>query len=240
MITGVVIAAQLSLNVITAKIGNRYTVPLGFIVSAVGMVLFMRQDIGSSYWSGVFPGLVVMGFGLGIVFPACVNAATLGVYGEHAGVGSATVNASQQVGGSIGTAVLNSLAITTVTAYMTSHFSSFFQGLAQKFGLTQANAADVQAAIKGISGGSSNALQGTTLPKESLPDIIGFAFKSQIAGDNRAYLVTAIIFAVGAVFIGFIFRSHKAELAIQDEMTAKAKAEEEAALTASAAAPASA
>ena len=56
---------------------------------------------------------------MGTIMPASMQTATLGVDREYAGVASALVNTSQQVGGSIGTALINTLAATAVTAYLT-------------------------------------------------------------------------------------------------------------------------
>src|SRR4051812_19919533 len=61
------------------------------------------------------------GFGMGPIMPAAMQTATLGVDRQFAGVASAMVNTSQQVGGSIGTALLNTLAATAATDYLASH-----------------------------------------------------------------------------------------------------------------------
>ena len=74
--------------------------------------------VGSSYVSAVLPQLIVIGVGLGLVMPPAMQLATGGVAAEDAGVASATVNAMQQVGGSIGTALLNTLAASAATDYL--------------------------------------------------------------------------------------------------------------------------
>jgi hypothetical protein len=62
-----------------------------------------------------------MGAGLGLVFVPLGNVALVGV-GEHdAGAASAVINASQQVGGSLGTALLNTIATSATTAYVVAH-----------------------------------------------------------------------------------------------------------------------
>ena len=67
---------------------------------------------------GSIMGSIVTGFGLGLVMPPAMQLATGGVAAEDAGVASATVNAMQQVGGSIGTALLNTLAASAATDYL--------------------------------------------------------------------------------------------------------------------------
>jgi hypothetical protein len=59
--------------------------------------------------------------GLGLVFAPCFSLGTLGVKGGDAGVASATVNVAQQIGGSIGTALLNSIATSAAAAFITAH-----------------------------------------------------------------------------------------------------------------------
>ena len=82
---------------------------------------FTRLDVHSGYAGDVLAPLMVMGFGMGSIMPAAMQTATLGVDRRYAGVASAMVNTSQQVGGSIGTALLNTLAATAATDYLTSH-----------------------------------------------------------------------------------------------------------------------
>jgi hypothetical protein len=84
-------------------------------------VLFAQLEIDSSYAGHVLPPLLVMGVGLGLIFAPAMSTATLGVEASDAGVASAMVNTCQQVGGSIGTAVLSSLFSHAVTSYATSH-----------------------------------------------------------------------------------------------------------------------
>jgi hypothetical protein len=72
----------------------------------------------SAYLTAVLPQLIIIGAGLGLVMPAAMQLATGGVAAEDAGVASATVNAMQQVGGSIGTALLNTLAASAATDYL--------------------------------------------------------------------------------------------------------------------------
>jgi hypothetical protein len=59
-----------------------------------------------------------LGIGMGMIFATAMNLATSGVATHDAGVASAMVNTSQQVGGSIGTALLNTLATTAATSYL--------------------------------------------------------------------------------------------------------------------------
>jgi len=82
------------------------------------MVILAQLGVHSTYAGHILPALLVTGAGLGLIFAPAINTATLGVSQEDAGVASATVNSSQQVGGSIGTAFLNTIATTAVTSYL--------------------------------------------------------------------------------------------------------------------------
>ncbi|MER5451815.1 MFS transporter [Streptomyces sp. NPDC002764] len=118
MVGALMVAAQLGTTVLLPRIGPKVAVPLGFAVAAVGMAWLTGIGVGSSYVSAVLPQLIVTGIGLGLVMPASMQLATGGVTAEDAGVASATVNAMQQVGGSIGTALLNTLAASAATDYL--------------------------------------------------------------------------------------------------------------------------
>ncbi len=118
MVAALMVAAQVSTTALVPRIGPKVVIPLGFAVAAVGMAWLTGIGVGSSYLSAVLPQLIVTGFGLGLVMPPAMQLATGGVAAEDAGVASATVNAMQQVGGSIGTALLNTLAASAATDYL--------------------------------------------------------------------------------------------------------------------------
>jgi EmrB/QacA subfamily drug resistance transporter len=121
MIGMLVVAAQLGTNLLLPRFGPKIMVPFGMTVSAIGMVLLTRLDLGSSYAPDILIPLMIIGFGMGSTMPAAMQTATLGVDREFAGVASAMVNTSQQVGGSIGVALLNTLAATAATNYLASN-----------------------------------------------------------------------------------------------------------------------
>ncbi|MFJ3305327.1 MFS transporter [Streptomyces sp. NPDC086549] len=118
MIGALMVTAQLGTTVLLPRIGPKAIIPLGFAVAAVGMAWLTGIGVGSHYMSAVLPQVVVIGVGLGLVMPPAMQLATGGVAAEDAGVASATVNAMQQVGGSIGTALLNTLAASAATDYL--------------------------------------------------------------------------------------------------------------------------
>nr|WP_231573755.1 MFS transporter [Streptomyces sp. e14] len=92
----------------------------GMLLAAGGLLLLTRLTVVAEYTTEVLPALLLMGLGMGLTFMPVFATATAGVAPEDAGVTSATVNTSQQVGGSIGTALLNTVATTSGTAYVTA------------------------------------------------------------------------------------------------------------------------
>lgn len=93
----------------------------GMILASGGMVILTQMTVDSSYTTEILPALLLMGLGMGLTFMPVFSTATAGVAPQDSGVTSATVNTSQQVGGSIGTALLNTIATTSSAAYITAH-----------------------------------------------------------------------------------------------------------------------
>lgn len=121
MIGMLVLAAQLGTNLLLPRLGPKIMVPFGMVLGVIGMLLLTRLDLGSGYAADVLPALMLLGLAMGTIMPGSMQTATRGVDVQFAGVASAMVNTSQQVGGSIGTALLNTLAATAVTDYLASH-----------------------------------------------------------------------------------------------------------------------
>jgi EmrB/QacA subfamily drug resistance transporter len=121
MIGALMVAAQLATNTLLPKLGPRAIVPLGMVMAAAGMAWLTVLDLNSTYAANILPPLLVIGFGLGLVIPAAMSVSTERIGEADAGVASAAVNTMQQVGGSIGTALLNTLAASAATSYLAHH-----------------------------------------------------------------------------------------------------------------------
>ncbi|GHH76738.1 hypothetical protein GCM10018793_23160 [Streptomyces sulfonofaciens] len=124
MVGTLMVTAQLAVNVLVPRLGPKPVVPFGMAAAAAGLVLFTRLDLNSTYPAHVLPPLIVMGFGLGLVMPPAMSLATLGVARQDQGVASAMVNTMQQIGGSIGTALFNTIAATAATDYAKDHIGT--------------------------------------------------------------------------------------------------------------------
>jgi hypothetical protein len=93
----------------------------GPLLAALGMVMLTRIGVDTGYWSHVFPAELVISFGMGVVFGPLSSTALVGVGDHDAGVASALVNTAQQVGGSLGTALLNTIFTSAVASYIAAH-----------------------------------------------------------------------------------------------------------------------
>jgi hypothetical protein len=85
------------------------------------MIIFTRLTPGGSYATHVLPGLIPAGAGAACVFSASFATGTLGVQHTDVGVAAAVVNTAQQVGGSIGTALLSTVFAGSLAGYLASH-----------------------------------------------------------------------------------------------------------------------
>jgi EmrB/QacA subfamily drug resistance transporter len=121
MVGMVMVLAQLSTNLLVPRIGPKVVVPIGMLLAAGGMVLLTRLGLHSNYPQHVLPPLLLIGAGIGMAMPAAISQATLGVQMSDQGVASATANTAQQIGGSISTALLNTLAASAATQYVHQH-----------------------------------------------------------------------------------------------------------------------
>jgi MFS family permease len=117
MITG---STQIGARLMT-RVPARKLMGPGFLTAAVGMLLLTQLEIGTSYVGLILPAQLLLGLGMGTAFMPAMSLATHGVEPRDSGVASAMVNTSQQVGGAIGTALLNTIAASAATAYASSH-----------------------------------------------------------------------------------------------------------------------
>src|SRR3954465_6254009 len=117
MIGTVMVTAMVAQTRVLPRTGAKPLITLGMVLAAAGMVFLTGIGVDSSYASHVLPGLIIMGAGLGMSMATAMSTATLGVDMRDQGVASAMVNTSQQVGGSIGTALLSTIAATAASGF---------------------------------------------------------------------------------------------------------------------------
>jgi len=90
---------------------------LYLILAAAGLFLLTQTEVDTSYWTHVFPGLAIFGFGLGLLMVPMQNLALLGVPNHDAGAASALANATLQVGGALGTALFTTVYASAKDAF---------------------------------------------------------------------------------------------------------------------------
>lgn len=114
----VTLTAALVSTKVLPKLGARPLVPTGMALTALAMVLLTRVGVHSHYAPDILPALILSGIGFGLIFAPAMATATYGVKAHDAGVASAMVNVTQQVGGSIGTALLSTIAASASTSFL--------------------------------------------------------------------------------------------------------------------------
>lgn len=117
---GIILAAGF-VSKLLPRVGPRALMLPGLVMAVVGMLMLTQIDQDSSYWAQIFPAMALMSVGMAGVFIPASSTALVGVGSHDAGVASAVLNTSQQIGGSLGTALLNTLFAGAVTSYFTDH-----------------------------------------------------------------------------------------------------------------------
>jgi predicted MFS family arabinose efflux permease len=128
--TGVAFLPMTAMIVLTAttvqtrilpRTGARPIVIAGMTLGIIAMLLFTRLTPHGAYAADVLPPLILTGIGMGSIFAPAFSTATLGVKRTDAGIASAMVNTSQQVGGSVGTALLSTIFASAAASYAAVH-----------------------------------------------------------------------------------------------------------------------
>jgi EmrB/QacA subfamily drug resistance transporter len=117
---GIIVAAG-AVAQLLPRTGPRPLMVVGMAMSVVAMLLLVRITPDTAYWSHVLPPLLLMSVGLAGVFIPAASTALIGVGHHDAGVASAVLNTGQQIGGSLGLALLNTLYAGAVTDYIGDH-----------------------------------------------------------------------------------------------------------------------
>ena len=110
MIACIATSSNVSNIVLMPRIGPKPIVSAGLVLAAAGMAWLTRIGPHSGYVTDILGPLIVTGLGMGLMFSTAFNTGTYGVRPQDTGVASASVNTGQQLGGAIGTALLNTIA----------------------------------------------------------------------------------------------------------------------------------
>ena len=124
MTGGIILTATQVASRLMTRVPARVLMVPGLLLAASGMFMLTFLKADTSYVSIVLPAEILLGLGMGLVFMPSMSVATSGVPPQEAGAASAVVNTAQQVGGSIGTALLNTVAASATSAYIASHLTA--------------------------------------------------------------------------------------------------------------------
>jgi len=117
---GIILGAGASSQLLP-RVGPKPLLIPGLIAGSVGLLLLTRVTPQTSYATHVLIPMLIISVGMAFVFIPVSSTALHAISHHDAGVASAMINTSQQVGGSLGTALLNTVAVTTSAAYLTAH-----------------------------------------------------------------------------------------------------------------------
>jgi MFS family permease len=120
-VTGAIFLAYPVATTLLTRLGARPVMSVGALFGAGGLLLLTRIGITSDFWGTILPGELVLGFGLGLIFVPLGNVGLHNVNPRDVGIAGAVVNAGQQIGASLGTAAMSSVAVQAATAYLASH-----------------------------------------------------------------------------------------------------------------------
>ncbi len=114
---GIILAAGFTSQLLP-KIGPRPLATVGNLMAAAGMFYLSFIKVGSSYVTIVMPAMIVTSLGLGIAFVSIASTALFNVRPQDTGAASAVLTTSQQIGGSFGTAISNTIVVSSGTAFL--------------------------------------------------------------------------------------------------------------------------
>ncbi|HTX00239.1 MAG TPA: MFS transporter [Acidimicrobiales bacterium] len=119
--SGGIIVAAAAASQLLSRVGPRLLMGVGLAMAALGMLWFTQIGVQTSFAAHVLPSEIVVSIGLGLAFVPMSSTALIGVAPHDAGVASALVNTTQQVGGALGTALLNTIAASATATFIAAH-----------------------------------------------------------------------------------------------------------------------
>ncbi|HEU0241538.1 MAG TPA: MFS transporter [Micromonosporaceae bacterium] len=120
---GIIVSAGIAAQLLP-RIGPRILMTVGGVLATASMIYLTQLKADSSYVGAILPAFIAMSLGMGLLFVPLGATALSGVSNHDAGVASAMVNTTQQVGGSLGTALLNTIFTTALAGFVASHGAS--------------------------------------------------------------------------------------------------------------------
>ncbi|HEY1650643.1 MAG TPA: MFS transporter [Acidimicrobiales bacterium] len=116
-----IIAGATAASRFLPRFGPRMVMVTGLVFAAGGLFLLSALGVHSTFVSIVLPAELIISLGMGMAFVSLSSTALVGVHPEDAGVASALVNSTQQTGGSLGAALINTIAVSATASYLVVH-----------------------------------------------------------------------------------------------------------------------
>lgn len=119
---------------LVSRTGVKWPLVIGMLVTAAAFLLLLRLPDHGSYAADILPAFIVLPLGAGLAFLSVTNAAVAGVEQQEAGLASALLNTSQQVGGAVGLALLSTIATSRTNGILAANpGAGFAHALVQGF-----------------------------------------------------------------------------------------------------------
>ena len=122
--SGGIIVTSGVVSALLPRTGPKPLMLIGLAMGTIGLATFTFISDTSSWVTSVLPGELLMSVGLALVFVPLSSLALTGVNDDDAGVASAVLNSTQQIGGSLGTSLLNTFYASAVSSYVVAHHLS--------------------------------------------------------------------------------------------------------------------
>ena len=182
---GIIVTAGLASSLLP-RFGPKPLMVIGGTMATVGLLWLTQLEQGSSWAAHVLPSELIMSIGMALVFVPLASLSLVGIGGQDAGVASAMLNTTQQVGGALGTALLSTLFI---------------------------SARDSQAAKFGI---DIPTVQGQLAQGKASPQDTGALLESLITGYHHAFFIGAILIGVATLVTAVIVRAKKDDVEVTE------------------------
>ena len=119
---GVIVSAGITSQLLP-RVGPRPLATIGCLMAAIGLFLLSQVTVTSSYYVHVMPSMIITSLGLGLAFVSLASTALFNVRDSDTGAASAVLSTAQQLGGSFGTAIQNTLYVSAASAFTVAALS---------------------------------------------------------------------------------------------------------------------